>query len=79
MRLDSINCGTFFYLFFGLKSCRFTDVKIGKPSMVVDAISEQITPHMCRLSDTTYVAIHVLFSFLIDFFFSWFFSYVPFF
>ncbi|KAG6746546.1 hypothetical protein POTOM_048897 [Populus tomentosa] len=35
---------------------RFTDVKIGKPSMVVDAISEQITPHMCRLSDTTYAA-----------------------
>ncbi|KAJ6677450.1 DNA-DIRECTED RNA polymerase I SUBUNIT 2 [Salix viminalis] len=35
---------------------RFTDVRIGKPSMVVDAISEQITPHMCRLSDTTYAA-----------------------
>ena len=36
--------------------------------MVVDAISEQITPHMCRLSDTTYVPIHVLFSLLIDIF-----------
>ncbi|CAK7336461.1 unnamed protein product [Dovyalis caffra] len=35
---------------------RFTDVKIGKPSVVIDAISEQITPHMCRLSDTTYAA-----------------------
>ncbi|KAK6945727.1 LOW QUALITY PROTEIN: RNA polymerase, beta subunit, protrusion [Dillenia turbinata] len=35
---------------------RYKDVKIGEPSVVVDTVSERLTPHMCRLSDMTYSA-----------------------
>lgn len=35
---------------------RFKDVRIGEPSMAVDGVQEQVTPHMCRLSDMTYAA-----------------------
>ncbi|KAK9282832.1 hypothetical protein L1049_011055 [Liquidambar formosana] len=35
---------------------RFTDVRIGQPSVMVDGIGEELTPHMCRLSDMTYAA-----------------------
>ncbi|OAY53344.1 DNA-directed RNA polymerase III subunit 2 [Manihot esculenta] len=35
---------------------RFKDVRIGTPSVMVDTISEQLSPHMCRLSDMTYAA-----------------------
>ncbi|KAJ8774049.1 hypothetical protein K2173_009480 [Erythroxylum novogranatense] len=35
---------------------RFKDVRIGTPSLIVDGVSEQLSPHMCRLSDLTYAA-----------------------
>ncbi|KAJ9190530.1 hypothetical protein P3X46_001718 [Hevea brasiliensis] len=35
---------------------RFKDVRIGTPSVMVDTISEQLSPHTCRLSDLTYAA-----------------------
>lgn len=35
---------------------RFLDVRIGEPSVTVNAVSETINPHMCRLSDLTYAA-----------------------
>ncbi|XP_050232064.1 DNA-directed RNA polymerase III subunit 2 isoform X2 [Mercurialis annua] len=35
---------------------KFKDVWIGTPSEMIDAISEQLSPHMCRLSDKTYAA-----------------------
>ncbi|EEF36800.1 DNA-directed RNA polymerase III subunit, putative [Ricinus communis] len=35
---------------------RFKDVRIGTPSDIMDGVSEQLSPHMCRLSDKTYAA-----------------------
>ncbi|EOY19610.1 DNA-directed RNA polymerase isoform 2 [Theobroma cacao] len=35
---------------------RFKDVRIGEPSMTINAVSEKINPHTCRLSDMTYAA-----------------------
>lgn len=35
---------------------RYTDVRIGEPSVTADHATERLTPHMCRLSDTTYAA-----------------------
>ncbi|KDP40566.1 hypothetical protein JCGZ_24565 [Jatropha curcas] len=35
---------------------RFKDVRIGTPSVIVDGVSEQLSPHMCRLADMTYAA-----------------------
>lgn len=35
---------------------RYTDVRIGKPSMNIDGAIEELAPHICRLSDTTYAA-----------------------
>ncbi|WCJ39192.1 DNA-directed RNA polymerase III subunit 2 [Euphorbia peplus] len=35
---------------------RFKDVKIGKPSVNLDGVVENLSPHMCRLSDMTYAA-----------------------
>ncbi|KAK6916109.1 RNA polymerase Rpb2, domain 5 [Dillenia turbinata] len=35
---------------------RYKDVRIGEPSVVVDTVSERLTPHMCRLCDMTYSA-----------------------
>lgn len=35
---------------------RYTDVRIGRPSINVDGAIEELTPHTCRLSDTTYAA-----------------------
>ncbi|KAJ4832036.1 DNA-directed RNA polymerase III subunit 2 [Turnera subulata] len=35
---------------------RFLDVRIGKPSVMVDGVSEELKPHTCRLSDKTYAA-----------------------
>ena len=29
-------------------------MRIGEPSVTVNAVSETINPHMCRLSDLTY-------------------------
>ena len=33
--------------------CRFKDVRIGEPSVIVDGSPETITPQTCRLSDQT--------------------------
>ena len=33
--------------------CRFLDVRVGKPSIIVDGSPENITPQTCRLSDQT--------------------------
>ncbi|XP_071700957.1 DNA-directed RNA polymerase III subunit 2 [Rutidosis leptorrhynchoides] len=35
---------------------RYTDVWIGKPSVVVDGVTDSLNPQMCRLSDMTYAA-----------------------
>ncbi|KAL8506631.1 hypothetical protein ACS0TY_017502 [Phlomoides rotata] len=35
---------------------RYKDVSIGKPSIVVNSVSEEITPQSCRLSGITYAA-----------------------
>ncbi|KAI5664174.1 hypothetical protein M9H77_23497 [Catharanthus roseus] len=35
---------------------RYSDVRIGEPSMIIDGVTEKLTPHKCRLSDTTYAA-----------------------
>lgn len=35
---------------------KFTDVRVGKPSQTEDMIRTPITPHECRLRDTTYSA-----------------------
>lgn len=32
---------------------RYSDVRIGEPSMIIDGVTEKLTPHKCRLSDTT--------------------------
>ncbi|KAL7157927.1 hypothetical protein ABFS83_02G108700 [Erythranthe nasuta] len=35
---------------------RYKDVRIGEPSMVLDGVTEKLTPQKCRLLDTTYTA-----------------------
>ncbi|KVH97879.1 DNA-directed RNA polymerase, subunit 2 [Cynara cardunculus var. scolymus] len=35
---------------------RYKDVWIGKPSVVVDGVTDSLTPQKCRLSDMTYAA-----------------------
>ncbi|KAF9596989.1 hypothetical protein IFM89_014703 [Coptis chinensis] len=35
---------------------KYTDVRIGDPSIKLDHAVKQLTPHMCRLSDITYAA-----------------------
>ncbi|KAJ4966765.1 hypothetical protein NE237_018614 [Protea cynaroides] len=35
---------------------KYTDVKIGEPSITADNVTDALTPHMCRLSDLTYSA-----------------------
>ncbi|GMN33778.1 hypothetical protein TIFTF001_048290, partial [Ficus carica] len=35
---------------------RFTDVRIGEPSVTMDGVSEKLHPQTCRLSDLTYAA-----------------------
>ncbi|GMN19792.1 hypothetical protein TIFTF001_039892 [Ficus carica] len=35
---------------------RFTDVRIGEPSVTMDGVSEKLNPQTCRLSDLTYAA-----------------------
>ncbi|CAK9177222.1 unnamed protein product [Ilex paraguariensis] len=35
---------------------RYKDVWIGEPAMMVDVVTEKLTPHRCRLSDITYAA-----------------------
>ncbi|RDX90000.1 DNA-directed RNA polymerase III subunit 2, partial [Mucuna pruriens] len=35
---------------------RFLNVRIGKPSITVDGLTEDLTPQTCRLSDQTYAA-----------------------
>lgn len=35
---------------------RYTDVRIGEPSMIIDGVTEKLSPHKCRLSDITYAA-----------------------
>lgn len=35
---------------------RYKDVRIGEPSVLLDAVTEKLSPHKCRLSDTTYAA-----------------------
>ncbi|XP_052171977.1 DNA-directed RNA polymerase III subunit 2 isoform X1 [Diospyros lotus] len=35
---------------------RYKDVWIGEPSMIIDGITEKLSPHKCRLSDITYAA-----------------------
>ncbi|KAF5742469.1 DNA-directed RNA polymerase isoform 1 [Tripterygium wilfordii] len=35
---------------------RFKDVRIGRPSVSRDAVSDDLRPHTCRLSDLTYAA-----------------------
>ncbi|XP_024024074.1 DNA-directed RNA polymerase III subunit 2 [Morus notabilis] len=35
---------------------RFTDVRIGEPSVTMDGVSEKLDPQTCRLSDLTYAA-----------------------
>ncbi|XP_071901923.1 DNA-directed RNA polymerase III subunit 2-like isoform X1 [Coffea arabica] len=35
---------------------RYKDVRIGEPSMIIDGVTEKLSPHKCRLSDTTYAA-----------------------
>lgn len=47
---------TFIYLFIVLCN-RYKDVRIGKPSVVMDGVSENLNPHTCRLSEMTYVVI----------------------
>lgn len=32
---------------------RYKDVRIGKPSVVMDGVSENLNPHTCRLSEMT--------------------------
>lgn len=34
----------------------YKKIYVGRPSISVDYVKEQLTPHMCRLSDRTYVA-----------------------
>ncbi|CAA2989896.1 DNA-directed RNA polymerase III subunit 2, partial [Olea europaea subsp. europaea] len=35
---------------------RYKDVRIGEPSIIIDGVTEKLTPHKCRLSDLTYAA-----------------------
>ncbi|XP_011085923.1 DNA-directed RNA polymerase III subunit 2 [Sesamum indicum] len=35
---------------------RYKDVRIGEPSVIIDGVTEKLTPHKCRLSDITYAA-----------------------
>ncbi|CAA0831190.1 nuclear RNA polymerase C2 [Striga hermonthica] len=35
---------------------RYTDVRIGKPSLTIDGSSEELTPQTCRLSEITYAS-----------------------
>ncbi|XP_073024708.1 DNA-directed RNA polymerase III subunit 2 isoform X1 [Primulina eburnea] len=35
---------------------RYKDVWIGEPSVIIDGVTEKLTPHQCRLSDITYAA-----------------------
>ncbi|XP_010242622.1 PREDICTED: DNA-directed RNA polymerase III subunit 2 isoform X2 [Nelumbo nucifera] len=35
---------------------KYTDVKIGTPSITADNVTDTLTPHICRLSDMTYAA-----------------------
>ncbi|KAL6518573.1 DNA-directed RNA polymerase III subunit 2 [Orobanche gracilis] len=35
---------------------RYKDVRIGKPSVMIAGVSDQLTPQLCRLSDMTYAA-----------------------
>ncbi|KAL3813251.1 hypothetical protein ACJIZ3_014519 [Penstemon smallii] len=35
---------------------RYKDVWIGEPSVIIDGVTEKLTPHKCRLSDITYAA-----------------------
>ncbi|KAK4477702.1 hypothetical protein RD792_016951 [Penstemon davidsonii] len=35
---------------------RYKDVWIGEPSVMIDGVTEKLTPHKCRLSDITYAA-----------------------
>lgn len=35
---------------------RYKDVRIGEPSMMIDNVTEKLSPHKCRLSDVTYAA-----------------------
>ncbi|KAL7157925.1 hypothetical protein ABFS83_02G108600 [Erythranthe nasuta] len=35
---------------------RYKDVRIGEPTLVLDGVSEQLTPQKCRILDTTYNA-----------------------
>ncbi|KAG8391080.1 hypothetical protein BUALT_Bualt01G0150600 [Buddleja alternifolia] len=35
---------------------RYKDVRIGEPSMIIDGVTEKLTPQKCRLSDITYAA-----------------------
>ncbi|CAI9107907.1 OLC1v1007389C1 [Oldenlandia corymbosa var. corymbosa] len=35
---------------------RYTDVRVGKPSILVDCVTEVLNPHRCRISDLTYAA-----------------------
>uniref|UniRef100_A0A5B7BSZ0 DNA-directed RNA polymerase subunit beta n=1 Tax=Davidia involucrata TaxID=16924 RepID=A0A5B7BSZ0_DAVIN len=35
---------------------RYKDVWIGEPSVVMDGVTEKLSPHKCRLSDITYAA-----------------------
>ncbi|XP_059652045.1 DNA-directed RNA polymerase III subunit 2 [Cornus florida] len=35
---------------------RYKDVSIGEPSMIIDGVTERLSPHRCRLSDITYAA-----------------------
>lgn len=45
--------------------CRYKDVWIGEPSVIIDGVTEKLTPHQCRLSDITWVSIVVLLSYLV--------------
>ncbi|PIN14066.1 RNA polymerase III, second largest subunit [Handroanthus impetiginosus] len=35
---------------------RYKDVRIGEPSIIIDGVTEKLTPQKCRLSDMTYAA-----------------------
>ncbi|KAK6119181.1 hypothetical protein DH2020_047075 [Rehmannia glutinosa] len=35
---------------------RYKDVRIGTPSLVIDGVTEKLSPHKCRISDLTYAA-----------------------
>ncbi|KAM7459882.1 hypothetical protein LguiA_036137 [Lonicera macranthoides] len=35
---------------------RYIHVRVGEPSMIMDGVTEKLSPHKCRLSDITYAA-----------------------